>query len=82
MRRSSVAQVVHVGRRGVLGGLVAGSAELGLVVLKWTVIATVAAVILMVVGLVRLGAWAIREMRGKSVVTWHRDSRGYWRPYV
>jgi hypothetical protein len=80
MRRAFMTQVVQVGRRGVLGSLLGGAFELGILVLKWAVIGAVVATALMVTGLVLFARWAVGEGRGKSVVAWHRDPSGYWRP--
>jgi hypothetical protein len=82
MRRGYAAQVVQVGRRGVLSGLVGGAFELGVLVLKWTVIAAIVAMGLMVVGLIKFAGWVTGEARGRPAVQWYRDARGDWRPYV
>ena len=80
MRAAYAVEVGRVGRRGVLGGLLGGVAELGLMVLKWAVIGTVVAAILMVAGMVWLGRLLVGRVRGESPVRWVRDEGGYWRP--
>lgn len=82
MRRAYAAQVIQVGRRGVLSGLVGGAFELGIVVLKWTVVGTVVLCALMVVGLARVVCWTVERVSGRREVRWYRDAQGFWRPYV
>jgi hypothetical protein len=81
MRRSSVVQVVQVGRRGVLDSLVGGAFELGILALKWAFIATVVAMALMVVGAVCLVRWVAGKSRDGSVIRWRDDIRGFWYRY-
>lgn len=81
MRRAYVAQVVQVGRRGVLSSLVGGAFELGFLALKWALIGTVVAMALMVVGVVWLVRWMAGKSRDGSVAQWRENIRGFWQQY-
>lgn len=81
MRHTYVAQVVQVGRRGVLSSLVGGAFKLGFLALKWALIGTVVAMVLMVVGVVWLVRWITGKSRNGSIIQWREDIRGFCQQY-